>query len=300
MYAIVGSHAGLFHNVVPKRTPKDWDILATQKGYEKFMKYKNFVPDKVEETEKGLTAFTECGNIVEVELAEKCKNIGDILDRILYDNHGSTIATPEWLYFLKMSHRYKKDSPHFWKTRLDIEYMRMKGVQFPKNSDSLFKERENLTYKNKLPNLNQGSNTFFKKEDGFYVYDHDSIHRAVAILEKPAYTYYMKDGAEVFTSKDKFFAVPEEIRMLGVYEESCVLALERSLIPFNFRPNPEVAFKMALSKVCTSITGGWFREYSWENCLKVMKFYKDIGSSRYVEKFKHGLNNSVILPFNKE
>lgn len=302
MYTVIGSHAALHHRIIPLRKPKDWDIIATRQGVKNFLQKIELHNYRVQETPKGQVVFAEDGTerIVEIELVELSDNSADILDRICEDSGKNTFAPPDWLYFFKMSHRYRKDSPHFWKTRLDVEHMRRRGITMPINSEELFKERERLTYVNKTPILNQPSKTFFRKEDEFYVYDHDSIHEAIKIMSKPAYQFYMKDGAEVMTSKKKFFEVPELVRLLGVYEESCVLALERSLIPFDFKPLPEQAFKMALSKVCTSITGGWFREFGWENCLKIMDMYHKIGKYRYVEKFKEGLNSGIIKPFNKE
>ena len=106
-----------------------------------------------------------------------------------------------------------------------------------------------------------------------YTYDHDAIHRAVAYLEQPAYTYYKDDQAEVFCSKDKFFALRPEKRLYGVAEEAYVLALERSLIPHPGVLTPRKAFEMALMKVCTSITSGWFREFAWENYYDVVRIY---------------------------
>ena len=138
-----------------------------------------------------------------------------------------------------------------------------------------------------------------KKENFFtnnvkYVYDHDTIHAAVKLLDRPAYTYYMQDGAEVNCDKIKFYEQPEIVRLCGVLEESYVLALERSVIPF--KSDPDKAFKMALQKVCTSITGGWFREYAWQNYDKVLELYH----KSYVDKFNVALSKGEILPFKSE
>ena len=114
----------------------------------------------------------------------------------------------------------------------------------------------------------------------------------------PAYTKYMKDGAQVMTSKDKFFAANEFVRLLGVYEESCVLALERSQIPHDFKPSPRYSFELALMKVCTSITSGWFREYAWENYDKVLDLYNELGEDDYVQRFKR--NQHLLKPFKGE
>ncbi|MGC7970057.1 DUF7275 domain-containing protein, partial [Salmonella enterica] len=70
-----------------------------------------------------------------------------------------------------------------------------------------------------------------------------------ALAGRPAYTFYMKDGSEVMTSKEKFDSLPEELKLAGVYEETCVLALERHQIPNNFNPDPTGSFMYALEKV---------------------------------------------------
>ena len=124
-----------------------------------------------------------------------------------------------------------------------------------------------------------------------YVYDHDSIHRAVAVGDVPAYTLYLEDGEEVKTSNKKFESLPIEFRLRGVLEESYVLALERAIIPHE--SSTDWAFKMALSKVCTSITSGKFREFAWENYFSVMKMY----NPDFVQKFKDALADGKILPY---
>jgi len=67
------------------------------------------------------------------------------------------------------------------------------------------------------------------------------------------------------------------------------------LIPFPGVLTPPQAFDMALMKVCTSITSGWFREFAWENYDAVQSMYSD----RYVEKFQHGKLEGVVKPFDK-
>lgn len=177
----------------------------------------------------------------------------------------------------------------------DIHYMRSLGASIPANLEDVFKLREKETYDYSHPNLDVKSRDFFKGDEVPYVYDHDTIHEAVAVLGAPAYKSYMKDDSEVMTSKEKFFEQENHIRLLGVYEESCVLALERSQIPFNFEVPARQSFVMALSKVCTSITSGYFREYAWENFGVVMKFYDSMGETDYIERFK--ANEHMVKPF---
>lgn len=213
-------------------------------------------------------------------------------------NNGGIVAPIDILYLLKMSHRYKKNSPHFLKTMNDIHFMRSLGAAIPAEMGEVFKLREKETYDYSHPNLDVKSKDFFKGDEVPYVYDHDTIHEAIAVLGEPAYKSYMKDGSEVMTSKEKFFAQPKHIRLLGVYEEACVLALERSQIPFGDDvdgPTPKQSFMMALSKVCTSITSGYFREYAWENFQVVVKLYEQMGQDDYVERFK--ANHHMVKPY---
>ena len=54
---------------------------------------------------------------------------------------------------------------------------------------------------------------------------------------------------------------------------------------------------MALEKVCTSITSGWFREYAWENYHRVVHMYKTLGVNDYIDRFHK--NKHMIKPFQK-
>jgi hypothetical protein len=202
-------------------------------------------------------------------------------------------ASPEMCLAIKMSHRFKKNNPFFRKTMHHIRFLRNKGVKLSLELEDIMLLRQEETLNYSHPILDTTKEKFFK--DDFYIYDHDSIHEAVALLDRPAYTYYMKDNSQVMTDKKKFFELPEEIRLAGVYEETCVLALERSQIPSEFKCSTEHSFMMALEKVCTSITSGWFREYAWENYHKIVAMHKKLGVSDYLYRFKK--NQHMLRPF---
>jgi hypothetical protein len=203
--------------------------------------------------------------------------------------HAVNVASLDELYTLKMSHRYLKDSPHFAKTRTDIMLMRSMGAQV--FDAGWLKAREDETYWYKHPKLNVMKKDFFTGDGVEYVYDHDDIHKAVAHVlvddghnddyYVPAYTLYMRDGEAVMCDRGKFFDCSERVRLFGVLEEAYVLALERSQIPFRGKVSPRRSFDIALRKVCTSITSGWFREFAWENFDRVTALYSD----DYVERF---------------
>lgn len=201
------------------------------------------------------------------------------------------VANVDMLYTIKMSHRFLKNSPHFYKTMWDILFMRSAFTASIFDQD-WYQQRMKETYDYSSYKLNVKSKDFFTSNFD-YIYDHDSIHRAVAVLDMPAYEFYIKPGSEVFCSKEMFFNSPKSIRILGVLEETYVLALERSQIPSGFKVDPKVSFMMALEKVCTSITSGWFREYAWENFHIVERLYEE----NYVQNFHNGLKNGIVKKF---
>jgi hypothetical protein len=194
------------------------------------------------------------------------------------------IPTLDVLYTLKMSHRYRKNSPHFWKTRSDIMSMRALGAKV--FDQEWLKKREAETYSYSHPKLNVMKDSFFSGDGVTYVYDHDDIHKVMAHLltdgqKVPAYELYKVPGEEVRCSKDMFFSLPEEARLYGVLEEAQVLALERSQIPFRGKVDPRRSFDYALMKVASSITSGWFREFAWENLHVVQSMYEDDYADRF-------------------
>lgn len=206
------------------------------------------------------------------------------------------------LYMIKLSHRYLRNSPHFNKTMNDIRMIR---DHYPDIDSHVHRAmpgalelREKLTYNYGHPVLKQNKDTFFD-DTVPYKYDHDTIHEAVKHLEHPAYTYYMVEGAQVMCSREKFDNLDHSVKLLGVLEESYVLALERSIIPydsFNDAEKCHKAFKMALMKVCTSITSGWFREFAWENYETVLEMYE----YDFVKKFMIALQEGKIKPFERK
>ena len=202
------------------------------------------------------------------------------------------VANKDALYALKMSHRYLKNSSHFLKTMADIKLLRSHGAVIW--SYPWFVAREKQTYNYGSPKLNQNKEDFFSDDGIDYHYDHDELHKVVMIGEEPAYTKYQVDGEEILSSQKKFNDLPHITQMAGVYEEAAVLALERSVIPH--QAPPEKAFMIALEKICTSITSGWFREFAWENYDQVILFYKSVGEEYYHENFQDALAEGTIKP----
>lgn len=172
----------------------------------------------------------------------------------------------------------------------DIKLLRELGAQVPCKDWLRTRTKETLA---KHPKLNQDKNSFFDTPGITYVYDHDTIHQAVAIGSQPAYRYYIGDEEEVWCSREKWEAVSDEIKLNGVLEEALVLALERSQVPFDFKPEAQWSFTFALSKVCTSITSGWFRAWAWEHHDQVLEAFNNLPWD-YVQRFKEAVESGLV------
>lgn len=294
---VIGSSAMAWHGLSREvsYTLKDIDIIAYPSERDMFLDC------EVVEEKPHKTIFKNGGLYYEVEWAEPDTNQLMLLKLLgLNPDYGFTDAPKEVLYALKMSHRFLKNSPHFLKTMRDIHRMRRYwGMsEIPKYLSVWYDKRLRDTYNYPHPKLNQSKEGFFdvKVFDGkdVYVYDHDSLHEAVKIYEKPAYTYFT-DG-EVKVSQKMFEELPYRLKLASVVEESCVLALERAMIPHN--TPQDRAFSIALEKVCTSIASGWWRDFAWENYLQALRMFKDCGFD-LKKDLQRGLDCGTVQPYIK-
>lgn len=276
------------------RKPRDWDFICLPFEFDQWIAGKSF--ERLYQKKPGRWVAFYQGQIYEFELAEN-GNTGEQLYALLGARSAVApeIVDPEVVLALKLSHRYLKNSPHFLKTMRQIQKMRAAGYKMPEFLQGWFKRREKETYNYSKPNLNQGSKTFFNPNQGIkYIYDHDSIHVALARDPLvPAYSKFKDDLAEVKVSKEKFLALDEETKLNSVLEESYVLALERSQIPYRGVLTPRQSFLKALEKVCTSISSGWWREWAWENYDAAVARY----DGNYVRQFEEALKAGIVKPF---
>lgn len=310
---IIGSEAMRRHGY--DVVPNDLDFIMTFEEFKEWQKaHKSAIKYCVPTDGDHFHVVDVTGKNIEIEIAWPGSSGAMLLDRYVGDALYAVAAPLEVLLALKLSHRYKKDSVHFLKTMRDIQKLRADGVEVGDWLNTHWMaQRERETYDYAHPKLDVSKGEFFTGDGVRYVYDHDTIHKAVALIQvaekdftgtgtqwspRPAYTYYMREGSEVMTSKEKFMGQRWEIRLYGVYEETCVLALERSQIPYDFAPDARWSFEKALMKVCTSITSGWFREWAWENYDKVLDLYAKLGENNYIERFK--ANAHLLKPYEGE
>jgi hypothetical protein len=282
-----------------RRKPVDFDFVCTQEDYQSWIE-KNL--HKVNPTkvypEGSNKVIVEGSTNLEFEIVKPGAS-SELLQKLV-ENNTDSLETPfgwvptfDMLFTIKTSHRYLKNSPHFWKTLTDWHTMRMMGAVVRLEYEAFLKLRESETYTYAHPKLNVTKDNFFKNDNVQYVWDHDDIHKSVALYERPAYTYYLKDGEQVLCDKSKFFSISQDLRLAGVIEEAAVLAIERSLVPHPGVWTPEYAWKFALAKVCSSITSGWFRQFAYEQAPQVLKLYP----ATYWEKFQKDCADGRVKTF---
>lgn len=293
---IVGSLAMQHHFSGEGVIPRDTDLIGTldefrtwSRGFAKgdIILCKPLSADKIH-------VRTKDGWNYEFEIATEHSTNERLLDRYC-TGIGMTIAPLEVLLMLKLSHRYRRNSPHFLKTMRDIQKLRAAGVVLDEWLQEVLVQREKETYTYAHPKLDVSKAKFFDGDGVPYVYDHDDLHKIMAVDGQPAYTKYMAEGSQVLTSKAKFFTVDHRVRVLGGLEEALVLACERSQIPFP-EANPDQSFTYALMKVCSSITSGYFREFCWEHYDEIVEEYNKNGGSQYATRMREAIQNGEIIP----
>jgi hypothetical protein len=288
--------ANLIDSKVINRTSLDFDFCCTMEEYHDWFDKNSHKINITKNYEFGNKMIIEGDTNVEFEIIKPNTSSELLHDLVSKDSdtiHTSMgmIPSMDMLFTLKTSHRYLKNSPHFWKTLFDYHRMKASGAKIREEYQEFLKVREKETYNYLHPKLNVNKDDFFKDDNITYLYDHDSIHEACKLQDKPAYTYYLKDGSEVMCSMDKFFACDRSIQLAGVIEEAAVLAIERSLLPHFNIMSVSQAWHFAFSKVCSSITSGKFREYSYCNAPEILSYYPYI---RYYDRFKAAMNSGKI------
>lgn len=294
----IGSY--VFHDpkTLAHNRGRDLDVVGRYDAIQFFLQQHDVISMWPAAENKIIAKVRNCSyQYIEAEIAWTGSSADMLLNIISEDPVRYTVMTPfEYLravnfdiaLVIKLSHRFKKNTKHFLKTMGDIQYLRSFGAKFPDEFYDFFRKREQETYTYSHPKLNMSKKEFFN-DNVNYIYDHDSLHEVVKMGPVPAYTLFAKDV--VMSSREKFFDLSFSDQINAVLEESLVLALERSVIPFGTKP--ERAFLLALEKVCTSITSGWFREFAWDNYDRVWAQYYNTGYN-YVEKFEKAKCNKEV------
>jgi hypothetical protein len=166
-------------------------------------------------------------------------------------------ATVDELYTIKVSHAYWELKNGSWdKHMCDILMLQDRGAVLDLELHKLLYPVWVEKHGSKKMNLAQAAGMFFK-DAVVRIYDHDSIHDSVAYGDHPLYERILKDGETVDIDPDKLWnglTFEDQVKLFR--EEICATALERWMIPTDYRFSPGLAYKLALKKTITSLTKG--------------------------------------------
>jgi len=207
----------------------------------------------------------------------------------LAGKYPDVIAGPNTLYTLKLSHVYFLPDK-FNKTIFDIVWMQNKDCVVDEDLyERLYKQWEH-THGAKKAKLTENNESFFKNTVN-RVYEHDSLHDAMKYYDEPMFQKIKIDKTKAQVSKKLFLELPRQDQINLCLEEIHVVALERFLIPREFRMHPKAARAEAVKLLVTSMSKGWFPRFICENfsCIHVKNNNND-----FVERFNVALKNNLI------
>lgn len=114
------------------------------------------------------------------------------------------------------------------------------------------------------PSLNMRVDEFFN-DAVVKKYDHDRIHELVAFGDRPLYESLQRDASKAWCERDLWDQLSHDLKLKCVAEETMVIAIERFMIPSGWKHSAKSAYNKALTKVCTNLTSGWFRDFAIDN-----------------------------------
>ena len=190
---------------------------------------------------------------------------GTVLDR-------TDFASIDELYTIKMSHSYWELKNGSWdKHMADLLFLKNHGAKLNMDLHKILYPVWVETHGVKKMNLAQAAGMFFA-DAVVRIYDHDSIHDSVAYGDRPLYERILKDGETVDIDPDKMWnGLTFDEQVLLFREEIAATALERWMIPTNYKFSPGLAYKLALKKTITSLTRGRSARFIVDNFELFMK-----------------------------
>ena len=135
--------------------------------------------------------------------------------------------------------------------------------------------RTELTHKT----FPQGHPSLMKSKEDFFddfvtkKYDHDELHKIVAFSSEPMYNKILKDNEPVFCDRAKWELLSHEQKLQCIAEETYVIAIERFLVPNDWKYPAKLAYIKSLNKVCTTLCSGWFRDYAIDHYPELFELF---------------------------
>lgn len=196
---------------------------------------------------------------------------------LLENNKDSTYLDPDLMLALKCSHA--NWLIHWDKTMADILFLKRKGHTINKDIYyRLVKGWRKVHGRESAPLKGKTKDEFFS-DAVKRIYDHDSIHDAVAFYDEPLFHKIRPSEDSVECAEDLFEKLSHEDKIKLAREEIYVTALERFVIPLGWSPGK--AYMVSLRKFVTTMSSNWMSLFLIENFDELRKNKFD-----YVQKFK--------------
>ncbi|GBC09941.1 hypothetical protein RclHR1_09210010 [Rhizophagus clarus] len=227
-------------------------------------------------------------------MLELCHNVKDKILFPLLSNFPCIVAPLKILEALKTSHIYWPVD--FQKNIADLHLLRdllnyknisitrpLRDPQRDELVEFMLKTRINETEIIRgIPgahiNLNMTNEEFLDYKNNLLVQrriPHDDIHERVKYGDQPIYEGLKEDKSKAWIKKSLFEKIDYQTKLNCVKEEAMTIALERYLIPMTSK-NQETSYNLALVKICTTLTKGWFRQFAVDNYPQLLNLDKDL------------------------
>lgn len=191
-----------------------------------------------------------------------------------FKGHKLCVVSPLGLALIKRSHLWRdlsfgKHIAHYHKfLEPYMRSARSNDIQFLHDR---IKDTEKAYPQHKI-SLNMSVDDFF--DDGVKkIYNHDMLHEMFAFENKPLYLKMQENHSKAFCSIDLWNEFTQDQKNKVVAEETYVIAAERILIPTNWEKPTKMAYNYALTKVCTTLTSGFFRDWAIDHYPEVWKLF---------------------------
>lgn len=174
-------------------------------------------------------------------------------------------ATLDELYTIKWSHAYWDLPNGSWSKHMsDMLRLEDAGARLIPELHDVLREVWTDRHGAKRVDLDADKAEFF--DDGVRrKYDHDSVHYSVAYGDRPLYEEFLKAPPSVMIDMAKVWAAPLDTQIRLFREEVYATALERIVVPRDYRCSPRAAYAWALRRTITSLTKGRSARFMVEN-----------------------------------
>jgi hypothetical protein len=192
---------------------------------------------------------------------EQFTNSSDVIE---FNNNKVSVVNIFGLSIIKRSHLWRSLSFQKHITHYHKYLTNFKRKQYNSYMEQILQERILLTmqaYPQAYPRLNKRVDEFF---DDYVTkkYNHDYLHELVAYYDKPLYTRMQHNPDRAWCDKDLWNDLALEDKTKCIAEEVQVIAIERFMVPNDWKYSVRLAYIKSLDKVCTTLCSGWFRDHA--------------------------------------